>query len=382
VIEPQVGLYRHLFVFDFKSLYPSIMRTFNIDPLNYARAGADALEAPNGAHFARERGILPELLEGFWTQREEAKKRGDELASHTYKIIMNSFYGVLATGSCRFASDALAGAITEFGHHILRWAQQQLEARGQRVIYGDTDSVFVDPGLEADCPAVEARALGEALCAEVNAELVRYIEREYRVESRLELEFEKYYAPFLLPPMRGSERGRAKGYAGLRLGPGGEQLDIVGMEAVRRDWTKLAHQLQRQLLDLLFHDAGPQAIEACAVEWVRALRAGEKDGDLVYRKSLRKPVAKYIRNVPPHVQAARLLPNPRGVIQYVVTRDGPQPVGHLTAPPDYEHYVRKQIEPLLRTIAQVSPIDVESAMKGATSLFGAEVWAELKTPTK
>ena len=72
------------------------------------------------------------------------------------------------------------------------------------------------------------------------------------------------------------------------------------------------------------------------------------------------------------------MPNPRGVIQYVVTHDGPQPAGHLTARPDYEHYARKQIEPLLATIAQVSPIDVESAMKGAASLFGAEVWADLK----
>ena len=378
VIEPQVGLYRHLFVFDFKSLYPSIIRTFNIDPLSHARAGDDAITAPNGARFDRERGILPAMLEEFWTQREEAKDRGDAVASFAYKIIMNSFYGVLATGSCRFAADELAGAITEFGHYILRWAQGRLEERGVRVIYGDTDSVFVDPGLAEDCPAAEARALGERLCAEVDQALAEHIEKEYGVESRLELEFEKYYARFLLPPMRGSEKGRAKGYAGLRVSGEGEQLDIVGMEAVRRDWTRLAHQLQRQLLELLFHDAGPEAIEQCAMEWVRALRAGEKDADLVYRKSLRKPVANYIRNVPPHVQAARLLPRPRGVIQYVVTRDGPQPVGHLSAPPDYEHYARKQIEPLLSTIAQVSPIDVESVMKGAVSLFGAEVWADLK----
>jgi DNA polymerase-2 len=324
---------------------------------------------PTSARFDREKGILPALLEGFWLQREEAKSRGDAVASYAYKIIMNSFYGVLATGSCRFANDELAGAITEFG---------RLEQKGVRVIYGDTDSVFVDPGLAEECTAEDARAVGEKLCAEVDAELAAHIAEKYGVESRLELEFEKYYARFLLPPMRGSEKGRAKGYAGLRVADGEEWVEIVGMEAVRRDWTRLAHQLQRQLLDLLFHDAGPEAIEQCAVEWVRALRAGEKDQDLVYRKSLRKPLAAYTRNVPPHVQAARLLPNPRGVIQYVVTRDGPQPTGYLTAKPDYEHYARKQIEPLLATIAQVSPIDVASAMKGAASLFGAEVWADLK----
>ena len=50
--------------------------------------------------------------------------------------------------------------------------------------------------------------------------------------------------------MRGdSERGRAKGYAGLRRGDEGDRVDIVGMEAVRRDWTDLAHQLQAVLLD-------------------------------------------------------------------------------------------------------------------------------------
>ena len=382
VIEPQAGLYHHLFVFDFKSLYPSIMRTFNIDPWSYAWAGAEAIEAPNGARFDRAPGILPEMLEEFWKQREEAKTRGDAVASHAYKIIMNSFYGVLASGSCRFAAAEMAGAITEFGHYILRWAQERLEDQGVRVIYGDTDSVFVDPGLGEEVSADQARILGAQLCAEADQALARHIGEEYGVESRLELEFEKYYLRFLLPPMRGSEKGRAKGYAGLRVVAGEERLEIVGMEAVRRDWTRLAHQLQRQLLDLLFHDAESEAIEACAVEWVRALRAGEKDADLVYRKSLRKPVADYIRNVPPHVQAARLLPRPRGVIQYVVTCDGPQPVGRLSTPPDYEHYARKQIEPILRTIAQICPIDVESVMKGAASLFGAEVWAGLKRKTQ
>ena len=91
VIEPQAGLYRHLFVFEFRSLYPSIVRTFNIDPLSHARAGDDAIEAPNGARFDREKGILPSLLEGFWLQREEAKSRGDAVASYAYKIIINSF---------------------------------------------------------------------------------------------------------------------------------------------------------------------------------------------------------------------------------------------------------------------------------------------------
>jgi len=376
VFAPDAGLYRHVFVFDFKSLYPSLIRTFNIDPLAHIRGTQepadeerDPIEAPNGARFAREAGILPAMLERFFASRDQARARGDALASYTYKITMNSFYGVLATGACRFASDALAGAITECGHYVLRWTRSLLEGAGCRVIYGDTDSVFVDANLVEDIDPGAARGRGRELCAWVNEKLAAHVAEQYRVVSRLELEFEKHYARFFLPPMRGSEKGRSKGYAGLRVDEDGEHLDIVGMEAVRRDWTRLAHDLQRELLHLLFHDAPAAQIEDCVGEWIRAVRAGEKDEDLVYRKALRKPVAEYTRTRPPHVQAARLLHKPSGVIHYVVTRDGPQPVGHVSAPLDYEHYVQKQIDPLVRTIAQVCDIDVDAALKGEADLF-------------
>lgn len=381
VMEPSAGLYSHIFVFDFKSLYPSIMRTFNIDPLSHARAAGEeeAIEAPNGARFSRERGILPDLLETFWARREEAKARDDGLASYAYKIIMNSFYGVLATGACRFADDELAGAITEFGHYILRWTRDWLERQpGCRVLYGDTDSVFVDCGLPDDCLCDMAQRRGGELCAAANAALAGHIAERYGVASRLELEFEKHYVRFLLPPMRGSDKGRAKGYAGWRMGGDEGYLEIVGMEAVRRDWTALAHQLQRELLGLLFADADAARIEALVSECVRSVRAGERDGELVYHKGLRKPVSSYTRNVPPHVQAARLLPKPRGVIHYAITCEGPQPVGHVRAPLDYDHYVEKQIEPLVRTIAQVYPLDVEAAIRGVGNLFDAGAWAKTK----
>lgn len=382
VMEASAGLYSHIFVFDFKSLYPSIMRTFNIDPLSHVLAeGQDeVVEAPNGARFSRTRGILPDMLEAFWTRREEAKARGDDLASYAYKIIMNSFYGVLATGSCRFASDQLAGAITEFGHYVLRWTRDWLEREenGCRVLYGDTDSVFVDAGLSPSAHPGEAHACGQRLCNAANAALAEHIDQRYGVQSRLELEFEKHYEHFLLPPMRGSERGRAKGYAGWRLDGEEGYLEIIGMEAVRSDWTRLAHGLQRQLLGLLFAGADAREIESAIGECVRGLRAGERDEDLVYRKRLRKPVSSYTRTVPPHVQAAKMLKDPRGVIQYIVTCDGPQPVGHMRAEPDYDHYVEKQIAPLVHTVAQIFPIDVESALRGVGNLFAADAWDATK----
>jgi DNA polymerase-2 len=250
------------------------------------------------------------------------------------------------------------------------------------VLYGDTDSVFIDAGLALDCNYEEAQQAGASLCVQVDRALKNHLEERYGLESRLELEFEKYYERFLLPPMRGSEKGRAKGYAGWLVDAQGGRLEIIGMEAVRRDWTALAQKLQRRLLELLFSNARVGEIEACVSEWVRSLRAGERDDELVYHKSLRKPVSEYTRNVPPHVQAAKMLPKPRGVIHYVVTHEGPQPLGHLCGRPDYDHYVEKQIEPLVRTIAQVYPIDLDATIKGVGNLFAADVWLGTKERTR
>ena len=77
------------------------------------------------------------------------------------KIIMNSCYGVLATGACRFADPNLVTAITSLGHHLLRWVQALLEDEGYHVIYGDTDSLFVDPKFPNNVRYAEAMEKGK-----------------------------------------------------------------------------------------------------------------------------------------------------------------------------------------------------------------------------
>ena len=221
-----------------------------------------AITAPNGAIFRREPGILPGILDRFFESRAAARQKGDTRAVYAYKIVMNSFYGVLGTPGCRFAASALAGAITTFGQHILYWARDQVSARGYEVIYGDTDSLFVLSGADADAPVEEMSRIGAELASFLNARLADYLQSTYGAVSRLELEFEAIYRRFFLPPMRtagpageeGDEdfegRGRAKGYAGLRVtardGTEAQALEIVGLEAVRHDWTALAQELQRE----------------------------------------------------------------------------------------------------------------------------------------
>ena len=184
------------------------------------------------------------------------------------------------------------------------------------------------------------------------------------------MEFDKYYRRFLLPFRRGSEdRGRAKGYAGILVTPDREYLDIVGMEAARIDWTDLARGLQRDLLHRLFYDSPPEEIEDSVRRWVKSVRTGKKDHALIYRKQMKKKLSEYTKSSPPHVKAARLSPKPHGMIRYVMTTAGPQPVGYETAPLDYEHYVKKQILPIVQTIAQVCGIDVDYLISGERGLF-------------
>src|SRR5260370_36688981 len=147
---------------------------------------------------------------------------------------MNSFYGVLGTPACRFYNPALANASAATGGELLLWSKAWFEAAGFKVLYGDTDSLFVDS--HTDDP-VRARARGGELAAALNGELGRHIDERWRVASRLELEFEKLYLKLVLPRARHSTRGASKRYEGLVSGAEDDSVEVVGMGGVRRNRT-------------------------------------------------------------------------------------------------------------------------------------------------
>lgn len=353
VLEPTAGLHNNVWVFDFKSLYPSVIRTFNIDPLSYVaepRADEDLIETPGGM-FRREPAILPRLLDDLFPRREAAKKAGDDVASNAIKILMNSFYGVLGTSACRFYNPALANSITGMGREMLLWSKRWFEERGFTVLYGDTDSLFVRSGIDN---ADEARDRGKALSVQLSREIAQYIEERWRVVSKLELKFEKLYLRLFLSRARGSTRGASKRYAGLKHGG---EVEFVGMEVVRSDWTTLAKQVQRELYQRLFAD---QAVDAYLEDIVKRVRSGALDDLLVYRKNLRKGAEEYTATTPPHVAAARKSTQANGrSISYVMTTDGPEPIDNIQSKLDREHYVVKQVKPVAEPVLDTLGLDFE-----------------------
>ena len=357
VLEPEPGLYDNVLVFDFKSLYPSIIRTFQIDPFGRVRgprAGADVIEAPNGAAFRREPGILTGILDELFPRREAAKRAGNEVASQAIKILMNSFYGVLGTPACRFHDPDVANAITAFGRVLLLWSRSRIEAAGYHVLYGDTDSLFVSSG-EKDATA--AGTLGRQLVARLNEELRAHVRERWNVESRLELEFEVLYLKLMLPAVRHGKTGARKRYAGLVEVAGERRVVFTGLEVVRRDWTDLARTVQRELYERLFAN---RPVEAYLRGVVEDLRSGRLDDGLVYRKALRKGLDTYTATTPPHVAAARKMTRrPEKVIAYLMTVAGPEPLGAHHSALDYEHYVDKQVRPVAEPVLALSGLDFD-----------------------
>ncbi len=346
VMDSRPGLYKNVLLLDFKSLYPSIIRTFQIDPYGLAcglaATNADVISGFSGARFIRDGAILPELIESLWRQRDIAKSDSNKALSQAIKIIMNSFYGVLGTDACRFFDPRLASSITRRGHEIITRSRDTIESQCHRVIYGDTDSLFVWLGDEVD--EKQAQETGMTLATQLNDWWMDTIDKEHGLKSYLEIEFESLFLHFLMPTVRGASTGSKKRYAGCVRDKNGEfEMIFKGLETVRTDWTPLARLFQRELYHRVFFN---QPYKDYISDIVARLYQGEFDDELVYRKRLRRPLDAYQRNVPPHVQAARKSKRRRKWISYVITPDGPEPIDNHPTRLDYDHYSEKQLKPV------------------------------------
>ncbi len=377
VMDSQPGLYDSVIVLDYKSLYPSIIRTFLIDPVGMIEGSANpepshAIPGFRNAWFSRKTHCLPDIVSQIWQARDQAKIDKNAPLSQALKIIMNSFYGVLGASGCRFFDTKLASSITLRGHEIMRKTRELIESQGYQVIYGDTDSTFV--WLKQTHSDEEAAKIGYQLREYVNCWWKKHLQETLDVECVLELEYETHYRRFLMPTIRGAEQGSKKRYAGLS----GEKMVFKGLETIRSDWTPLAQYFQKELYSRIFHR---QPYKDFILEYVAKIHSGEFDDRLIYRKRLRRKLSDYQRNVPPHVRAARLadeynlkMQRPQqyqngGWISYVITKSGPQPLEILTDSPDYEHYINKQIMPIADAILPFLQDDFNTLLTGQMSML-------------
>lgn len=154
VHEPEKGMHEDIALLDFRSLYPTIIISHNIDPgtidCDCCRASAERV-GDTGHWFCEKRdGLIPTVLEDILNKRIEIKEKMKELdensqeysemdnEQYALKILANSAYGYLAYRNARWYTREGAECVTYLGRMYIKKIMEIAEDKGLNVIYGDS----------------------------------------------------------------------------------------------------------------------------------------------------------------------------------------------------------------------------------------------------
>lgn len=354
IIEPTPGFYKNIAIFDFKSLYPSIIMTFNIDPFKTDKSGQ--IIAPNETRFSVEKGILPKLIEDLYLQRNIAKKENNIIKSYAIKTTMNSFYGSLASPKSRFYQKEVAGAITAFGREIIKVTKKKVEGMNLKVIYGDTDSIFVELDSKIN-PKNQVKEIEKKL----NKFFKIWAKEKKSQKNYLIIENEKIFSKFFI--------ASKKRYVGEDYIT--KKIKFTGMEAIRGDWTEFAQEFQKKLIDLIFKTQDKKIIKEFVLDEIKKLLNKKYDSKLIYKKKLTKALEKYTKITPPHVKAAREIKDFKNqLVEYIQTKNGPKHISLINSKTriDYEYYIQKQLKGVSKDIIKNLNLDIDEIFQKETQI--------------
>lgn len=183
-----------------------------------------------------------------------------------------------------------------------------------------------------------------------------------------------------MPTIRGDIKGSKKRYVGQvrkqNADNKSEEKELIfkGMETVRSDWTLLARNFQSTLYRKVFDG---EVVDEYIKTYVAKTLNGDFDHQLVYKKRLRQHLSEYVKNIPPHAQAALKVhtthpdkvPTKGQWVEYVITINGPELKQFTTAIFNREHYVEKQIRPIAESILPYLNTNFDQILNGQASLF-------------
>lgn len=358
------GFYPKVYVWDYKSFYPSVIRTWNIDPMLFvesiakdsdAHAYKDYYMTPSNFNeetqnyhrhrlFKRTKGVVPSICEYLVTTRDKIKYTMNEykesdphkyrqqyLEQYALKTDGNSIYGILADPRSRYYSWDVGDSVTTTCQHIIKKSYEKLEEWNCVVIGGDTDSTFV---ILPDNMTHE----------EIDKKFVEFYDEYFKKfnldEHHIVFEFEKVFEPMLFV--------KKKNYAFKING----KIGIKGLEAIKSDASAVGAKLQKEFIEELFNNeydeekwrqkinnlytnVFDQLLTAEDLLLVKALTKMPDDykGYVIDSKTkkpkIKKDGSKQEKSIPAHVQLAqRLMDNgfevyPGSKIKFIVVKDGP-----------------------------------------------------------
>lgn len=308
VLEPLKGLHAgsYVLVLDFKSLYPNIMRTYNISPdtLLPSDSSLDHIESPTGTKFVHpsiKEGILPNLLRRLLDARSAVRKEMKSAQGEArrilnakqlaFKDLSNSVYGYTGYVRARLYMIDVANSITAYGRENLVKTKKLIEEQyASDIIYADTDSTFI----KTDITDLEkAKETGEAIADFVTKNL----------PGHLELQFEKVYRTFLILSK--------KRYAGWcffqEAGNWKDMIEMKGIETVRRDWCPLVSEVMEDILGVILKEGDVNKALTRMKDVMEKLKKGEIPLEkLTIVKGITKSIESY-ESLSPHIEVAKKL---------------------------------------------------------------------------
>ncbi|MEM3673319.1 MAG: DNA polymerase domain-containing protein [Candidatus Bathyarchaeia archaeon] len=380
VLSPEPGLHENIAVLDFAAMYPNIMITYNLSPDTYVSPKepippCGVYEAPEVKHKFRKEpaGFYKEVLSYLINVRNEIRSRMKALSvgsveyrvldarQKAVKVITNASYGYAGWVGARWYIKPVAEAATAWGRHTILTTIEIAKKLGLKVVYGDTDSIFIKH----------------------EPDKVEKFSREIEEKLGLEIKPDKVYTRIFFTEAK-------KRYAGLL--PDG-RLDIVGLEVIRGDWAVVAKNVQEKVLEIVLKEQSPKKAAKFVQQFVYELRQKRVPyRNLIIWKTLTKPPEEYEVRAS-HVEAAKMLAE-KGwkltvgdKVGYVVVAGGGRLYERVKPymfasydEVDIEYYVTKQVVPAAARILEcfgiteeqlLTPTVEEKEVRKLTDFFAA-----------
>ena len=379
VYQPEAGLYKDIMVFDFRSLYPTIITAHNICVSTISNSPDEAYVSPEievdgkklQYYFThKQEGFIPKILKDVLMRRNRIKeimandeKKDPVLNARQYslKIVANSFYGYFGFSGARWYSNECAAAITAYGRDYIQKVIKAAQLAGFKIIYSDTDSIFISLGEKSRKDAMD-------FLKETNRGL----------PSLMELEFQDYYPSGLFVMKKGEEKGAKKKYA---LIDEDGNIKVTGFETIRGDWSVLAKEVQEKIFEIILREKDVEKAVRYVKDMIKKVEKKEIPLEkMVIQKQMKKEISDY-ESIGPHVEVAKRL-RERGeivgagsVISYIVNegkgmvRERAKPVDESEVY-DSEYYVNNQIVPVVSRIFEVLGYSKDTFLQKEQSKLG------------
>jgi len=360
VKEPKAGLHNDIAVFDFRSLYPSIIVTYNISPETLNCKCCKGYKVPGSKNYfcKKRQGFVSRLVKELIESRREIKEKMKSAKSDNVrkqldeeqkavKIVANASYGMMAYVGAKWYCRECAEASAAFGRENIKKSITIAEKYGFDVLYGDTDSLFVKLKRSGNI-----RKAAKEFLNKINKKLLGIIE----------LELQGIYEKGIFVPQKIGGYTAKKRYA--LIDKDGNLL-VRGLETVRRDWCDIARSLQHDVLRLVLMDKEKQAVTKVReiIERIKKRKVDMKD--IAVRTQLGKELEEY-KAIAPHIAVAKRLEKEGHevragmVLSYIITKkkgsvsDKAESTDKVSIKDyDIDYYLNKQVIPVALRVLQV-----------------------------